>query len=322
LSSRFPRNPLAVAATCAAAVALFAHAFAAAPAKPVPVPAPSPEGRRHAVPAPPGVSPEVNPAYDDSSAAAHSMLLLLRSNYGGIDNWAHLGGVRYYVTYRIPGPDSTTVREWSESHFVWTHDTPRIRIDNGDDSTVVVVTGDSTFVRRSGVWVTSPDVVLPAREQALDEVWLVRVPWNLVDQPLKARIEPAWTQGAPLSLRIEYGAGFDRPAGTRMFLRFDPPDYALGTMHWYDPRTKNWYLMEFSDQGHRYGWTWANRRVLRTSDADGTRGPVVWTALVQDMQLETFLPTVVLAPPGGVPYVSHADSTAAPGSAAAGASAH
>jgi len=58
--------------------------------------------------------------------------------------------VRYYVTYRIPGPDSTTVRQWTESHFVWTHDRPRIRIDNADDSTVVVVTGDSTFVRRAG----------------------------------------------------------------------------------------------------------------------------------------------------------------------------
>ena len=68
-------------------------------------------------------------------------------------------------------------------------------------------------------------------------------------------------------------------------------------------------LMEFSDNGKRYGWTWAGRRVLRTSDAQGTPGPIVRTELVQDMQLETFLPAEVLAPPGGVATVSRADSS-------------
>jgi hypothetical protein len=262
-------------------------------------------------PAPPVTAPVPPPAPDDSSAAAHSLLLTLRPQYGGIDNWARLGGVRYFVTYRIAGPDSTTVREWTESYMVWTHDSPRIRIDNGEDSTAVVVTGDSTFVRRGGVWVTDPAVTLPARNEALDEVWLMRLPWNIIDYKLKRRVEPAFAPGQPLSLRVEYGPGLDRPAGTRLFLRFDPPTYALRSMRWYDPRTRNWYLMEFADEGRRYGWMWSNRRVLRSSDSAGTPGPIVWTALVQDMQLETFMPTEVLAPPGAAAFVARPDSAAA-----------
>ncbi len=262
--------------------------------------------------------PEVAAAFDDSTNEANRLLLMLRPLYGGVDNWAHLGGVRYYVTYRIPGPDSTTAKEWTESHFVWTHERPRMRIDNADDSTVVVVTGDSTFVRRGGEWVLDPAVVLPAREQALEEVWLTRVPWNLLDARLKRRLNRPWVEKGPLDLRIEYGPGLDRPAGTRLFVRFDPPTYALRTMRWYDPRTRSWFLMEFSDEGRRYGWTWAGRRVLRASDADGAPGPILLTEVIQDMQLETFLPTEVLAPPGGKAYVSRSDSTAAAAPSPAG----
>jgi hypothetical protein len=172
------------------------------------------------------------------------------------------------------------------------------------------VTGDSTFVRRAGAWVTAPEVVLPARAQALDEVWLLRAPWNLLDYDLKRRLNRDWAENQPLDVRVEYGPGQDRPAGTRLFLRFDPPTYTLRAMRWYDPASRNWYLMEFADEGRRYGWTWSNRRVLRTSDAAGTPGPVVLTAEIQDMQLETFPPTDVLAPPGGAAFVSRADTTA------------
>jgi hypothetical protein len=252
---------------------------------------------------------------DDSSAAAHSTLMLLRPVFGGIDTWAKIGGMRYYVTYRIAGPDSTTVHEWTESYITWAHDRPRIRIDNGEDSTAVVVTGDSTFVRRGGAWVTTPDVALHARSEALDEVWIMRLPWNLIDGNMHRRVEQDFASGKPLLLRVEYGPGQDRPAGTRLFLRYDPPTYALRTMRWYDPRPRHWYLMEFSDEGRRYGWMWSNRRVLRSSDAAGTPGPIVWTALVQDMQVETFMPTEVLAPPGAAAYVARPDSTSGAGAA-------
>jgi hypothetical protein len=137
----------------------------------------------------------------------------------------------------------------------------------------------------------------------------MRVPWNLLDGRLKRRLLKPWAEGSPFEVSVEYGPGADRPAGTHLFLRFDPPSYALRSMRWYDPASRNWYLMEFADEGKRYGWTWSGRRVLRTSDALGTPGPIVLTALIQDMQLETFLPTEVLAPPGGVAVVSRADST-------------
>jgi len=165
-------------------------------------------------------------------------------------------------------------------------------------------------------------VVEPARAQALDEVWLLRMPWNLLDGRLKRRLNRPWAENGPLDVRVEYGPGLDRRAGTRLFARFDPPGYALRSLRWYDPLTRNWYLMEFSDDQRRYGWTWAGRRVLRSSDADGTPGPVILTAVVQDMQLETFLPAEVLAPPGGVATVSRADSTAAGAAPAAGAATH
>ena len=57
------------------------------------------------------------PAADDSSRSAHEMLLFLRAVYGTIDNWNFIEGWRYYATFRIPGPDSTQVSEWTEAHM-------------------------------------------------------------------------------------------------------------------------------------------------------------------------------------------------------------
>ena len=210
------------------------------------------------------------------------------------------------------GPDSAKVREWTEAHIVWAHDRPRIRIDNADDSTVVVVTGDSTFVRRGGVWSSDPEVVAQARALALQNVWLLRMPWNLIDMNLVRRLDPPYVKDGPLSVRIEYGPGQDLPAGTRAWVLFEPPTYAVRTIRWYDPVAKGWYLLELSGDQKRYGWTWAERRTLRASDAEGRPGPIILDATVEDMQLNNTMPLVVLAPPGGMPV-----RTAAPDSARA-----
>ena len=248
-------------------------------------------------------------AADDSSRAAHEMLLFLRGTYGGVDNWAYIEGMRYYATFRIPGPDSTQVTEWTESHMVWAKDRPRVRIDNATDSTIVVVTGDTTYVRRAGTWSTDPAVVGPARALALDASWLIRMPWNLLDWNLKRRLDPPFVKDGPLSVRIEYGPGQDRPAGTRVWVRFDPPSYALRQVRWYDPRSKGWYLMELSGDQQRYNWTWASHRVVHASDSEGRPGPVVLDVRIDDMQIDNTMPVVVLTPPNGLAVRAAADTT-------------
>ena len=247
-------------------------------------------------------------AADDSSRAAQEMLLFLRGVYGGVDNWGFIEGMRYYATFRIPGPDSTQVTEWTEAHMVWAHDRPRVRIDNATDSTVVVVTGDTTYVRREGQWTTDPTIVGPDRELALDASWLIRLPWNLLDWNLKRRIDPAFVKDGPLSVRVDYGPGQDRPAGTQAWIRFDPPSYAVRQIRWYDPRSRNWFLMELSGDQQRYGWTWATRRVVHASDATGKVGPVVLDVRIEDMQIDNEMPLTVLAPPNGVAVRAAADT--------------
>jgi hypothetical protein len=255
-------------------------------------------GRRGAPEAPRGRTvSELPAAADDSSLAAQEWLMLLRSGYGGVDNWASLDGLRYYVTYRIPGPDGKTASEWTEAHLAWLHDRPRLRIDNATDSTVVIVTGDTTYVRRDGVWTSDPRATEAERAHAIVSLWLVRMPWNLLDFRLKRRLDPPFVKGEPLSVRVEYGPDQDLPAGTRAWVRFDPPSYALRNVRWYDPRMKAWYLLELEDDHNRYGWTWSERRTLRSSDAEGKRGPVILTATIEDMQLDNAMPIVVLAPP-------------------------
>ena len=247
-------------------------------------------------------------AADDSSRAAHEMLLFLRGNYGGVDNWNFIEGMRYYATFRIPGPDSTQVSEWAESQMVWAHDRPRVRIDNATDSTVVVVTGDTTFVRQGGQWTTDPGIVEPARALALEAAWLIRVPWNLLDWNLKRRLDPPYEKDGPLSVRIDYGPGQERPAGTQVWVRFDPPSYALRQVRWYDPRSKNWYLMELAGEQQRYKWTWSTQRRVYASDAEGKKGPLVLDVRIDDMHVENQMPTVVLAPPNAVAVRAPADT--------------
>ena len=242
-------------------------------------------------------------AADDSSRAAHELLMYLRGVYGGVDNWNFIEGMRYYATFRIPGPDSTQVSEWTESQMVWAHDRPRVRIDNATDSTVVVVTGDTTYVRRDGKWTDDPAVVEPARALALEAAWMMRLPWNLLDWNLKRRIDPAYVKDGPLSVRIDYGPGQDRPAGTQVWVRFDPPTYALRQVRWYDPRSKGWSLMELSGDQQRYKWTWASQRKVYASDAEGRKGPLVLDVRIDDMQVDNTMPTVVLTPPNGLAVV-------------------
>jgi hypothetical protein len=252
---------------------------------------------------------------DDSSRQAQGFLEELSRVNGGPDLWANMRGVRYYITYRIPGPEGTTLEEWTEYHMVWTQGRPRVRIDNATDSTVVIVAGDTTWVRRDGRWTRDSLAVAPARAQALDARWLVRVPWNLLSPTLKRRIDSPLERDQPFVIRADYGPGEDRPAGTVARLTFAPPGFALTQVHWYDPQSRNWYLLELAGEQERYGWHWAERRTLHASDAAGTRGPVAWTALVQDMQIEAQMPDQVLAPP----VVATAAVAAPADSAAAGA---
>lgn len=282
MSSRFPRRTALVLLLLSA---FAGGAIAHAPDKP-----------------PVHVSPQVQVpvAVDDSSKSAHEMLQFLRGIYGGVDNWNLIEGMRYYATFRIPGPDSTQVTEWTESQMVWAHDRPRVRIDNATDSTVVVVTGDTTYVRRDGKWTNDPAIVEPARALALEAAWMIRLPWNLLDWNLKRRLDPPYVKNGPLSVRIDYAAGQDRPAGTQVWVRFDPPGYALRQVRWYDPRSKGWYLMELSGDQQRYKWTWATHRVVHASDADGRTGPVVLDVRIDDMQVDNEMPVVVLSPPNGI----------------------
>lgn len=270
-------------------------------------------GRRTAGAAHRGLQPSGLPvAADDSSLSAHELLRFVRAVYGGDDNWENLDGFRYFITYHMVGPDSTRVNEWTEAQMVWAKGPPRIRIDNATDSTVVVVTGDSTFVRRGGVWSTDAAEVSQARALALQNEWLLRMPWNLLDFGLKRRLDPPFVKDGPLSVRIEYGPGREMPAGTRAWVRFEPPSYAIRSVRWYDPVARGWFLLELSDDHKRYGWTWAERRTLRVSDAEGRPGPVILEAGIEDMQLENEMPTTVLAPPGGIALrASAADSVRA-----------
>ena len=294
MSSRFrPSIPLP-AIFLLAACAVLAGCATVTRAGNERAPAPAREPKPMVIPA----------AADDSSRVAHEMLSFLRGVYGGVDNWSNLDGVRYYVTYRIPGPDSIKVSEWTEAQMVWLHDRPRVRIDNANDSTVVVVTGDTTYVRRAGTWTVDPAVAAEARALALESRWLMRLPWNLLDFSLKRRVDPAYVKNGPLSVRIEYGPGQERPDGTRVWVRFEPPTYAARTIRWYDPRSKSWYLLELSGDRQRYGWTWATHRTLRASDESGRPGPIVLEADVADMQLDNAMPLTVLAPPGGAPVMS------------------
>jgi len=260
--------------------------------------------------------PTLPPAADDSSRAAHEMLTFVRGVYGGQDNWANLDGWRYYITYRMFGPDSTKLGEWTEAHMVWAKGHPRMRIDNSNDSTVVVVTGDTTYVRRGGLWSTDPAVVAQARALALQNLWLLRMPWNLLDFSLKRRLDPPFVKNGPLSVRIDFGPGQDLPAGTHAWIRFDPPTYAIRNVRWYDPVAKGWYLLELSGDQQRYGWTWAGRRTLRASDSGGRPGPIILDATIEDMQLDNAMPLIVLSPPGATP-VRTTPRAAAPDSAAA-----
>jgi hypothetical protein len=193
------------------------------------------------------------------------------------------------------------VRKWTESHHVWLHGAPRARIDVEEDSTIVIVAGDTTRVFRGGAWVDAADtsVIAAARDQALDLVWSWRLPRNLVDPAIRTRLRGAPARGAPFTARFHYDRpGLGRPAGTILDVTFAPPNYSMRRLHWYDPRTKGWYLLELADDKRRYDWTWAERRTLHASNAAGEPGPVVWSAVVQDLQIEPALPAVVLAPPG------------------------
>ena len=64
-------------------------------------------------------------------------------------------------------------------------------------------------------------------------------------------------------------------------------------------------MLELEHDQKRYEWTWAERRTLRASDSEGKAGPVILEAQIEDMQLESMMPTEVLAPPGGTAVVLH-----------------
>jgi hypothetical protein len=179
-----------------------------------------------------------------------------------------------------------------------------VRIETVEDSSVVIVNGDTTFVRRGGAWITDPVPVAAAREQALDAVWFARLPRNLVHPAIRARQQVEAKRGVPFSTRFYYEhPGLDRAEGTILEVMFAPPAYTIRRLHAYDPRASAWTLLELADDKSRYGWTWAERRMLRAADAAGEPGPVLWTAVVQDMQIEGKMPDILLAPPGAGPGV-------------------
>jgi hypothetical protein len=238
---------------------------------------------------------------DESTAVAQGLIWEIRVNYGGRDSWEQMDGLRYFITYTIPGPGGAPVRTWTESHHVWLHGEPRARIDVGEDSTIVIVAGDTTRVFRDGAWVGAADstVIAAARDQALDLVWTWRLPRNLVNPAIRARQRNANVRGEPFTTRFHYERpGQGRPEGTVLDVTFAPPAYVMRRLHWYDPRTRAWFLLELADERNRYGWTWAERRTLHASNPAGEPGPVIWSAVVQDLQIEPAMPAVVLAPAG------------------------
>jgi hypothetical protein len=239
-----------------------------------------------------------NVVVDDSTQVAMAMIQLVTDAYGGRETWLPLQGVRYDVIYTIPGPEGVPVSTWTESHILWMKERPRARIDNGQDSTIVIVEGDTTWVRRDGMWTSDSTATASERAAALDARWLARMPWSLLGETPRRRVEQAIGRDTALVVRAEYGAGDDRPAGTIARVTFAPPTFGLSTVHWYDPRSKAWFLLELSDEKTRYGWRWAAHRTLYTSDAAGTKGPVVLDARVDDFTVASELPEELLHPPG------------------------
>lgn len=235
---------------------------------------------------------------DDSTQSAWALVTRARPSYGQPDTWRTMKGVRYYITYRIPGPDGSAVQEWTESHTLWLKDPVRGRIDNATDSTVIVIRGDTTLVRRGGAWTTEKAVLDAARTPVLDAIWLLSLPHNLFETGLKLRVDKPPTNADPgFTVRAEYGAGQSRPPGSIARVAFDTPALVVRSVHWYDPRSKGWFLLEQSNEKSRYNWTWSENRTLYASDTEGTKGPVIWTGVVQDMQIESQMPDQVLTPP-------------------------
>jgi hypothetical protein len=157
-------------------------------------------------------------------------------------------------------------------------------------------------------------LIAAARDQALDAIWSWHLPRNLLNPAIRARLLESPVQGQPFTTRSFFEReGLGRPPGTVLSVTFEPPTYAMRRLHWFDPRTKAWYLLDLADDKQRYGFTWAERRTLHASDAAGEAGPVLWTAVVQDFQIENHMPTVVLSPPGATFVVATpaaADTTA------------
>ena len=69
-------------------------------------------------------------------------------------------------------------------------------------------------------------------------------------------------------------------------------------MHWYDPRSRAWFLLDLAEEQTHYGWRWAARRTLRTSDASGAPGPVVLDARIENLAIANEMPEDLLHPPG------------------------
>lgn len=263
--------------------------------------APDQAAARHTrPPGKPAAADSTAPGYvaDDSTRSAQSLIHELRSLYGGDDNFASMEGIRYYLTYTIPGPGGAPVRTWTEAHYVWLHGAPRARIETVEDSSVVIVSGDTTRVRRDGRWIDDPATVAAARRQALDAVWSARLPRNLNSPAIRARqLDPA-KRDAPFTTRFWYEhPGLDRPQGTILDVTFAPPAFTMRRLRTFDPRSGTWTLLDLEEDRSRYDWTWAERRTLRAANDAGEPGPVLWTAVVQDMQIEGRMPAILLSPP-------------------------
>jgi hypothetical protein len=242
--------------------------------------------------------PPTPSSMDDSTAAALEQLALIPDAYGGDRIWDPIRGVRYDITYTIPGPEGVAVRTWTESHIVWTKLPVRVRIDNDSDSTIVVLRGDTCLVRRDGAWTADSAAVATERESAREARWLVCIPWDLLGEQPKRRLEQSIARDTALIVRAEYGPGLDRSAGTIVRATFAPPDFHLRTVHTYDPRARAWFLLELANERTSFGWTWAERRTLRTSDEKGTPGAVVLEARIDNMTVASDLPPEILYPPG------------------------
>ena len=253
----------------------------------------------------PGVAPPAPTAAEESLAFARNVVTDLRAQYGGDDNWALMDGLRYDVSYTIPGPGGTPVRKWTETHYVWLGGAPRVRIDTIEDSSIVVVSGDTTRVQKGGAWLGAGDpAIAAARSQALDVRWAWLLPRNLGDPSIRAQLLQPIVRDQPIALRYFYERpGLDRPEGTVLDVTFAPPTYAIRRLHWYDPRAKSWFALDLEGDRQRYDWTWAGSRTLHASNEAGDAGPVVWTAVIEDMQIESRMPLIVLSPPGAGPGV-------------------